>query len=69
MYPQLQLLPGAISEILASANETGTITLTDRYGLMAAILDESLEEDEARAITRLLRSVKRGRLSYESTAS
>ncbi|MBE9117542.1 hypothetical protein IQ249_16715 [Lusitaniella coriacea LEGE 07157] len=68
MYPQLQLLPGAISEILASVNETGTLTLNDRYGLMAAILDENIEEEEARAITRLLRSIKRGRLSYEATA-
>ncbi|WP_204105927.1 MULTISPECIES: hypothetical protein [Spirulina sp. CCY15215] len=59
---QVQLLPGAISEMLASAADTGVLTLGDRYGLMAAVLDETLEEQERRAINRLLRAVIRGRL-------
>ena len=62
MLPQLQLVPGAISEILASVTDTGVLTLTDRYGLMAAILDESLNEEERRAVNRLLRSVLRGKV-------
>ncbi|MEA5471477.1 hypothetical protein [Spirulina sp. 06S082] len=59
---QMQLLPGAIAEILASAADTGVLTLGDRYGLMAAVLDETLEEQDRRAIDRLLRAVVRGRL-------
>lgn len=61
MFP-LQLIPGAISEILASSSETGTLTLADRYGLLAAILDESLAEEERRAVNRLLFAVRKGRV-------
>ncbi|MCW6036301.1 hypothetical protein K4A83_08450 [Spirulina subsalsa FACHB-351] len=60
----LQLLPGAISEILASVAETGRLTQGDRYGLLAATLDESLGEEERRAVNRLLRSVQRGRVQW-----
>ncbi|WP_017303843.1 hypothetical protein [Spirulina subsalsa] len=60
----LQLLPGAISEILASVAETGRLTQGDRYGLLAATLDESLNEEERRAVNRLLRSVQRGRVQW-----
>lgn len=64
MFPQLQLLPGAISEILATVSETGMLTLGDRYGLLAASLDESLNEDERMAINRLLRAVIKGRIKF-----
>jgi len=60
--PQVALIPGAISEILASAAETGQIAVADRYGLMAAVMDESLGEDDRRCIDRLLRSIQRGRI-------
>ncbi|MBD1905444.1 hypothetical protein NDI37_27050 [Funiculus sociatus GB2-A5] len=62
MLPQIQLIPGAISEILASVSETGILTLADRYGLMAAALDESLDEEERGCVNRLLRSVLKGRI-------
>ncbi|MGC9504098.1 hypothetical protein [Baaleninema sp.] len=62
MFPQLQLLPGAISEILASVTDTGFLTVSDRYGLMAAVLDESLNENDRRSANRLLRAVLRGRV-------
>ncbi|MEW5859633.1 MAG: hypothetical protein AB1861_19970 [Cyanobacteriota bacterium] len=62
MLPQIQLIPGAISEILASVSETGILTLADRYGLMAAALDESLDEEERGCVNRLLRSVLKGRV-------
>lgn len=61
--PHLKLLPGAISAILADVAETRTLTLSDRFGLLAAILEENLSEDERRAIDRLLRSVRRGRVT------
>ena len=60
MLPQLQLIPGAIAEMLASTSDSGLLTINDRYGLMAAILDESLNEQEQRAVNRLLRAVLRG---------
>lgn len=60
MCNELQLIPGAISAMLASVTETGTITSTDRFGLMAACLDDSLDEDERRAVNRILHSIVRG---------
>ncbi|MTJ48980.1 hypothetical protein [Dolichospermum sp. UHCC 0259] len=61
---EIKLLPGAVGEILAVTVDTGYISLSDRYGLMAAILDESLEEEETQAINRLLHFVKRGRIKW-----
>lgn len=61
---QLQLIPGAIAEMLMTVSTTGRLTLCDRYGLLAACLDDSLQEDERQAVNRLLRSVKRGRVAY-----
>lgn len=66
---QLQNLPGAISEIIASSADDGILTLTDRYGLMAAILDELLEKEEEEAINRLLRRVVRGRIQVADRIS
>jgi len=60
--PPVHLLPSALGELFANANATGCITLADRYGLMAAIFDESLPEDEKRSIDRLLRSICKGRI-------
>jgi hypothetical protein len=62
MLPQLELLPGAISEMLVSVADTGKLTLGDRYGLMAATLNDSLNEDERRAINRILRGAIKGRI-------
>ena len=36
----------------------------NRYGLLAAILCEDIEDDERHAIDRILRSVGSGRLSF-----
>ena len=59
---KLNLLPGAINEIIASVTDRHCLTQADRYGLMAAMLDDSLNEEERRCIDRLLRSVVRGRV-------
>lgn len=66
MLIQLQLIPGAIAEMLASVSDTGKLTLGDRYGLLAATLDDSLSEEERRAVNRLLRAVVRGRVKFSS---
>ena len=59
---QVNLIPGAIYEIMASVCDTCCITKADRYALMAAILDESLTKDERRCVDRLLRSLIKGRI-------
>lgn len=62
MNTSIKLLPHAISELMAQVSATRKITLADRYGLMAAILEESLEEEDRFSIDRLLRALRRGRL-------
>ena len=59
---QVNLLPGAINELMVSVSDHRVITKADRYGLMAAILDESLSEEDRRSVDRLLRSILRGRI-------
>jgi hypothetical protein len=62
MDTSVKLLPHAISELMAQVSATRKITLADRYGLMAAILEESLDEQDRFSIDRLLRALRRGRL-------
>lgn len=59
---QIQLLPTALSELFAFATHSGCLTLADRYGLMAALLDDSLDEENRCVIDRLLRAVCKGRI-------
>ncbi|MGC9502755.1 hypothetical protein [Baaleninema sp.] len=63
------LIPGAIGEMLVSARTTGKIAVADRYGLQTAILDETLSEEERRAIDRLLRAVLKGKVKVENELS
>ncbi|NJN73883.1 MAG: hypothetical protein HC799_14255 [Limnothrix sp. RL_2_0] len=58
----LTLLPGSVGAILAEASESKCLTKADRYGLMAAIFDERLPEEERQAVNRLLYGVLRGRI-------
>jgi hypothetical protein len=62
MQPPIQLLQSALGDLFAQANDIGYITLADRYGLMAAIFDESLTEEERCSVDRLLRAIRRGRI-------
>lgn len=66
---ELNLLPGAVSEILASVADTGALTLADRYGLKAATLDEELNEQDRGSLNRLLRSVIKGQVKVVSDIS
>lgn len=62
MQVPVRLLPGALSELYAQATISGKITQADRYGLMAALLDDSLTEEEQQSIERLLYALQRGRM-------
>ena len=59
----LELLPSALSDLFAQVMVTGKLTLADRYGLLAALLDEAVSKDDLHNIDRLLRSIRRGRVS------
>lgn len=62
MLAQASLLPSAISELFAHASRSGSIRLADRYGLMAALLDDSINEEERFSIDRFLHVICQGRL-------
>ncbi|VXD20238.1 conserved hypothetical protein [Planktothrix serta PCC 8927] len=59
MEPPICLIESALSELFAQVNETGRLTLADRYGLLAAIFDESLTEEELRSLSRIYRAIAR----------
>ncbi|HEY9742664.1 MAG TPA: hypothetical protein V6C90_19445 [Coleofasciculaceae cyanobacterium] len=63
------LLPGALSDLFAQVTISGCMTKADRYGLMAALLEEELGSEEKRVIDRLLRAVHRGRLAIAEEVS
>ncbi len=69
MLTPVRLIPGAVADLFAQVTMSGKITLADRYGLMAALLEESLTEDERGAIDRLLRALCRGRIKVVSELS
>lgn len=55
-------LPCAISELFAQVSVSGEITLADRYGILAALLNESTIEEELYSIDRLLHALRKGRV-------
>jgi hypothetical protein len=63
------LLPGALSDLFAQVTISGCITKADRYGLMAALLEEELDSEERCVIDRVLRSVSRGRVAIADDIS
>ncbi len=58
IYP----LPGAASELFAQVSQTGKLTLADRYGLLAILLDEASSEEERQMLDRLLYALRKGRV-------
>ncbi|WP_432811954.1 hypothetical protein [Pantanalinema sp. GBBB05] len=69
LMPLINLLPTAISDLFAQASVTGRMTLADRYGLMAALLDESIGEEEMYCIDRLLYALRKGRVEVVNELS
>lgn len=62
MVPQVRLIPGAVSDLFAQTSISGKVTVADRYGLMAAVLEDELSEDERMSIDRILYALNRGRV-------
>lgn len=59
----IKILPTALFELFSTASNSGRLTLADRYGLMAALLEEALPEEERCVIDRLLYAVRKGRIT------
>lgn len=58
----INLIPGAINELIATVRDTQCLTKADRYGMMAAILDEATTVEELDSLDRLIRSFVKGRI-------
>jgi len=65
----VNLLPGAINELIATITHTHRLTKADRYGMMTAILDESISEEERGSFHRLIRSLVKGRIQVADELS
>ena len=61
----VNLIPGAISKLTVNAYNTKA----DRYGMMAAILDDSISEKERFYLDRLLLSIAKGRIQVTDELS
>lgn len=62
MLFQMEFLSDTICDILGYVGSKGVLKQSDRDELIVASLDDSLGDQEKKAIHRLLRSVRRGRL-------
>jgi len=60
--PQIELIPGAIAEMLVSTSLTKVLTLADRYGFMAALMNEFIGEEELQALDRMIHHIINGRI-------
>jgi hypothetical protein len=60
MVANASLIPGAIAELFAQVSHARVITKADRYGLMTALLQDDLTDEERVSVDRLLRAVGRG---------
>jgi len=67
--PQIELIPGAISEMFVSTSETKVVTLADRYGIMAALMNEFIGEEELQTLNRLIRYIVKGRIQVVNQLS
>ncbi len=56
------LLPTALPELFAQSSSTGTLTLADRYGMMATILSTHSTQEDLHLVDRLLYALRRGRI-------
>jgi uncharacterized protein YbgA (DUF1722 family) len=63
------LLPTALSELFAQVTTTRQITLADRYGMMAALLDETLSLEDRQALDRVLYWWRRGKIQLVAELS
>ncbi|MEB3272434.1 MAG: hypothetical protein VKJ85_01510, partial [Prochlorothrix sp.] len=64
----LSPLPGAISDLFAQVCSTHELTLADRYGLQAALLNP-VSDEELRCIDRIFYLVRRGRVQLSPELS
>jgi len=65
----VNLLPGAINELIATVSDTYRLTKADRYGMMAAVSYESISEEKHDSLDRLIRFLVKGRIQVTDELS
>jgi hypothetical protein len=63
MTDRVEGISDAVSEIFYRVAETGVLNLSDYYKLMAAALNEALDEQEIGSINRVLYFVRKRRIA------
>jgi hypothetical protein len=69
MSAPIYLLECALADLYVQVSLSGQITLADRYGLMAALFADALDEEERCAVDRILYAVCKGRLKMSDEIS
>lgn len=62
-------LQSALSDLFAQVSASRQVTLADRYGLLAVMLNGDLSDEDHMAIDRLLRAVQRGQVCITNEIS
>ena len=57
---KIVLLPTALADMFVEVTSTGRLSYADRYGMLAALLDASVGDDDRRSIDRILYALRRG---------
>lgn len=58
----MNLLPTALSEMFLQVTKTKTISRADQYGMLTALLDDSVNQSDLQSIDRILYAVRRGQV-------
>ncbi len=61
--------PHAMAEMFAQITTSGVVTLADRHTIRAAVLQDSLSEEERQVLDRLLYAVRKGRVRVLDSSS
>ncbi|MBL1178500.1 hypothetical protein [Pantanalinema sp. GBBB05] len=65
----LCLLPTALSELFAQVSTTNVLTLADRYGIQAALLNEAMSDEDRQMVDRLLYALRHRRIQIVNDLS
>ncbi len=60
--PAISPLPSALSELFAQVSISGEMTLADRYGILAVLLNPPTNAEELYCIDRILYRCRQGRV-------
>lgn len=55
-------IPYAISELFFQVSHSGKLTLADRYGILAILLNVPVSDEEINSIDRILYALRQGRI-------